>query len=77
MSNFIQDNSFDCGHDRQVIKVSAVEEELNSLKKENVELKGIISNIEPIIENIYSQDYGSQISDDLFLVLQYLKEEKR
>jgi hypothetical protein len=65
MSNFIQDNSFDCGHGRQVIKVSVVEEELNSLEKENAELKEAYKKLELMYAEYLQSEHNGTIEEAL------------
>ena len=43
------------------------------LEEEIAELKAKITEVIPVIQTIYNEDYGSQISDDLFNVLQILE----
>lgn len=62
-------NCFDCA-----FKVSCFQQnKSNALQKENAELKAKITEVIPVIQTIYNEDYGSRISDDLFNVLQVLE----
>lgn len=48
--------------------------EISRLEQLNEALMEVIKEVKPIIKTIYDGDYGSQISDDLYDVLQKLEE---